>query len=230
MKIKFAMLLWLITSTVIAQHGHYGMTPDKPSTHGMLIFGNEKIYASHLPLFHSPHDYQIILELELIAADKKKFIADQQLHPEFTTYSIEPEKFVLPDMIASPKPFKVNVYRGHFERGSTALLEQVTVTIRQVIYFKKLNLADVKDTSTKFILFGNSKEQYAAHRLSNKPDFEQIMQVSSNIIDANKYELINFISDVNAPVGVSGNSIISADNKKIFLLKQLYLEFNDLKE
>ena len=38
---------------------------DVPTTHGMLLFGNETVYASHLPMFHSPHDYQLILELDL---------------------------------------------------------------------------------------------------------------------------------------------------------------------
>jgi hypothetical protein len=87
-------------------------SPNKPSVHGMLIFGKKNSYALHLPLFHTPHDYQIILQLKLSLAAQQKFLKDQQLHPEFTAYTIEPKRFVLPDMIGRPKPFKVNLYRG----------------------------------------------------------------------------------------------------------------------
>ena len=58
-------LLFSATFKLTAQQGHHISATDKTSVHGMLIFGKEKIYASHLPLFHPPHDYQIILELEL---------------------------------------------------------------------------------------------------------------------------------------------------------------------
>ncbi len=95
----------VFTVKLIAQHGHNDMLPDKPSTHGMLIFGKEQIYASHLPLFHTPHNYQIIIELQLDNLSKEKFLKDQLQHPEFTTYTIEPERFVLPEMIKNPQAF-----------------------------------------------------------------------------------------------------------------------------
>jgi hypothetical protein len=30
-------------------------------THGMLLFGEETLYLSHLPMFMSPHNFQVIL-------------------------------------------------------------------------------------------------------------------------------------------------------------------------
>lgn len=213
----------------VAQH-HQINNGDKPSTHGMLIFGKEKIYASHLPLFHPPHDYQIILELELDKTARQKFITDQQQHPESVTYTIEPEKFVLPEKINSKGSFKASVYRGHFERGGIKIATDVNIKITQVVYFKKLDPTATKDTGTDFILFGNTKEQFAAHHISDKPDFEQIIQVKAiTPVDA-KYVLLSLNKESNNPVGVSGNTIETSDKKKVVLLKQLYLEFDDLKE
>jgi hypothetical protein len=222
---------FLLTSYICeAQHHNMGEA-DKPSVHGMLIFGNEKIYASHLPLFHTPHDYQIILELELEKTTKDQFVKDQQLHPEFTTYSIEPEKFILPEMIKNPKPFKVNIYRGHFERGGVLVIKQITATIKQVIYFRKFDPLEIKASDTRFIVFGNSNEQFAAHHISNHPDFEQIIQVRTSLLRTDKpFELILFNLTVNSPVGVSGNVIETSGKGKFTLLKQIYLEFDDLKE
>mgnify|MGYP003693773227 CR=1 FL=1 len=34
-------------------------------THGMLLFGDETLYLSHLPMFMSPHNFQVILAVTL---------------------------------------------------------------------------------------------------------------------------------------------------------------------
>jgi hypothetical protein len=221
-------------SVAMAQHGHEGMSADKPSTHGMLIFGKEKIYASHLPLFQAPHNYQIILELELSTSDKKKLVSDQQAHPEFTTYTIEPEKFILPEMVKNPRPFTVNLYRGHFERGGTKLLTNIRVTISKIVFFKKLKADEAKAITTDYILFGNTKEQFIAHHITNKPDFEQIIQVKAKPAAMEQdtlYTIVRLNTTLNHPVGVSGNTVEAQGKDKkqaLVLLRQLYLEFDDL--
>lgn len=214
-----------------AQHGHSGMAPDKPAVHGMLIFGTQTIYASHLPLFHAPHNYQVILELELDKAAKEKFIKDQQLHPEFTTYTFEPESFILADKINSKGSFRANLYRGHFERGGVKIADSISIKITAVIFFKQFDPAEPRRANAAYFLFGNGKEQFAVHQISNKPDFEQIIQVKAAGL-SNKPETVIF-STTNNPAGVSSNAIsvkISGKERQLVLLKQLYLEFDDLRE
>jgi len=223
--------IFCFASGATAQHGHSDMSADKPSVHGMLIFGTDKIYASHLPLFHAPHNYQIILELELDKTAKEKFITDQLQHPEFTTYTIEPELFILPDKIKGKGSFKANLYRGHFERGGTKIADSIEINITTVIYFKKFNETEARLTNSAYLLFGNSKEQFAVHQISNKPDFEQIIQVKTELGKNNCDTVI--ISASNDPVGISGNMVSIKTNSregKLILQKQLYLEFDDLKE
>jgi hypothetical protein len=222
-------LFAFISANTFAQHDHSAMVTDKASTHGMLIFGTDKIYASHLPMFRTPHNYQIIIELTLDKTAKQKFIADQKLHPEYTTYTIEPEKFVLPDMINAKRSFKANVYRGHFERGGIKIADSINIKITNIVYFKKFDSTAAKHTEANFLVFGTSKEQFAIHQISNKPDFEQILQVKTSIA---KLETVSF-STINNSVGVSSNTITVKINNKdvvVTLLKQLYLEFDDLKE
>jgi hypothetical protein len=230
----FSFLLPVLCAFAIdikAQHGHSSMAPDKPSVHGMLIFGTQTIYASHLPLFHAPHNYQVILELELDKAAKEKFIKDQQLHPEFTTYTFEPERFILPDKINSKGSFKANLFRGHFERGGVKIADSISIKIAAVIFFKQFDPAESRRANAVYLLFGNGKEQFAVHQISNKPDFEQIIQVKAAGL-SNKPEPVIF-SAINNPVGVSSNTIsvkISGKERQLILLKQLYLEFDDLRE
>jgi hypothetical protein len=222
-----ALIIACFALNLNAQSPHGSMSSDKPSGHGMLIFGTEKMYASHLPLFRTPHNYQIILELELDKTAKQKFVLDQKLHPEFTTYSIDPEKFVLPDKIESKGSFKANLYRGHFERGGIKIADSIQIKISTVVYFKKFNEAETKANNASFILFGNSKEQFAVHQITNKPDFEQIILIKT-VLGKNLFETA-ILSESNNPIGVSGNTI-SVKDSKIILLKQLYLEFDDLKD
>jgi hypothetical protein len=196
----------------------------------MLIFGTDNVYASHLPMFHSPHNYQIVIELTLDKVAKQKFVADQLKNPQFTTYTIEPERFVLPDMIAKQGSFKANLYRGHFERGGVKIAAGITLKVSKVVYFKKFDAAETKKDSAAFLLFGSAKEQFAVHQISSKPDFEQIIQVKLGL--TNPIETSVFAS-TNTPIGISGNTIkVKMGNKDmdIVLLKQLYLEFDDLKE
>src|SRR5438128_933955 len=92
-----------------------GLTPalaaDPPATHGMLLFGKSKIYVSHLPMFHSPHDYQMLAELELPPAALSAYKKSLAEHPAETVYTLVPERFSLPLMVAHPQPFRAELFR-----------------------------------------------------------------------------------------------------------------------
>jgi hypothetical protein len=218
-----------------SQGKHIMETPDKASTHGMVIFGKNKIYSYHLPMFHSPHNYQIILELELSETAKNLFIEDQKNNPEYATYTIEPETFVLPQMIAKGNSFMVDLYRGHFERGGKKIASKIKVVIKEVLFYNKFKSDEKRSALSSFILFGNDKEQFMAHLLTNKPDFDQIIEVKApidTILKEKNYVVINTDLTENSVLGVSGNEIEIPINKvkyPIVLLRQLYLEFGDLK-
>jgi hypothetical protein len=218
--------LSLIVSSTFAQHEHHGAT-DQPTTHGMLIMGKEIFYLSHLPMFGGAHNYQGIFRVKLDEKSAKVFKKDQANHPENPTYSIAPiDTFVLPEMAANPRPFKAELYRGHFERGGELISQSVTITIEKVVLFKKFDLTKARDTKAEYIIFGSNKEKFIAHLISNRPDFEQIIQVKTSLEEGIKVVLNN---DSNNVVGVSGNTVDFGKNKPtITLLKQVYLEFGDL--
>ena len=43
--------------------------PEEPNFHGMVLVGEKRAYLYHLPMFHSPHDYQAIFEVSLTSDD-----------------------------------------------------------------------------------------------------------------------------------------------------------------
>jgi len=231
MKKYFSIILLVVTLVSGLQKAQ---AHDHSAVHGMLVMGTSKIYLSHLPMFHSPHDYQVLLEVQLSSEAQKIYQASLEKSTE-TVYTLVPEPFVLPEMIKNPKPFKATLYQGHFERGGTVLVENFDVKISKILYFKKFNPQDAKPDTNNFILFGNNEEQFLAHEIVAAPDFDQVLKVkanSENLENANfKKVVVNGTS--NAPLANTIQSLQvhdsdSENNFDIAIQSQLYLELDDL--
>src|ERR1044072_7370287 len=78
---------------------------DGPSTHNMLVFGDQTVFFSHLPMFHglnatstdfvSPHRFQVILQAALTAEQMATYVKDRKAHPNTQFYPLGPERSVL---------------------------------------------------------------------------------------------------------------------------------------
>lgn len=177
MRLRFPTLACLALLLVVSS----AVRADNPSTHGMVLFGTERTYLSHLPLFKTPNDYQVILAVRfgllpngkdaqaVYLKDKGEYGAD--------FYTFEPETFVLADQIAAKKAFKGTLYRGHFARGGTPIAKDVPVNIETILHFRKLD-PKAPAARDQWLLFGTKREAYFAHRISTPPDFDQIVRVS----------------------------------------------------
>ncbi|MBT2744952.1 MULTISPECIES: MBL fold metallo-hydrolase [unclassified Lysobacter] len=150
---------------------------DKPNTHGMLVVGVDAVYLSHLPMFHRPHNYQLIFEAALPDAALRTYRADAKAHPgEY--YTLAPTaQWVLPDTIRPDGHFKADLYRGHFERGGTMIASGIDVGVRRIVHFRRFEPGR-KPQPAQWIGFGRAGERFAAHRLEGPPDMDQIVQVS----------------------------------------------------
>ena len=157
-------------------------------THNMMLVGQRSAFLSHLPMFHSEHRFQVILEVGFDKSGKSVlagYTRDRAHNPDVKMYTVEPaERFVLARLWASDDPaarkaFAGAVYRGHLERGGKKVsgLSTVDVRVKRVVYAQELRPDDPRDTELKYILFGTSRELYVAHRLSQAPDFDQILRV-----------------------------------------------------
>jgi hypothetical protein len=171
----------MLCSSVIAIPNVSAQEADQPAIHGMLMVGGNTIYLSHLPMFHTPHEYQAIVEADLGETGDTIYREDRKSHPMENIYTLQPqERFVLPAMIQNPTTFPAKIYRGHFERGGTVIAESVPVKITKVIYFKKFETNARKPAGLYYILFGNNREQFVAHLITAKPDFDQVLRVEVN--------------------------------------------------
>ena len=150
--------------------------------HGMLIVGEQTAFLSHLPLFASPHDYQVILEVTFAKAgsDPQADYFNDRKRSGTKIYTLEPDRFVLPQLAAATplRSFKANIYRGHFERfpnerakEAARIGEAVNVTVTRVIHFRKFDPAAGKSARLEYLLFGKGTEIFAAHVITGAPGF-----------------------------------------------------------
>lgn len=150
---------------------------DPASVHGMLLFGQDEVYLSHLPMFHRPHDYQVILKVDLPANIQKEYLADRKKHPKEKYYTFVPTSFVLPTLKDKPFALEGSIYRGHFERGGTEILKNVKTGIPQVLEFKKLDAASTLGTPL-YYLVGSPTEYFMIHSIVGRPNFDHVAQVT----------------------------------------------------
>jgi hypothetical protein len=94
--------------------------PERPAVHGMLMVGEARVLLSHLPMFHAPHDQQIILEASLSAPGfnpQKKYVDDRNA-TQTRIYTWVPKPFVLSDLCISSGT--ANHDRNHLPRSFRA--------------------------------------------------------------------------------------------------------------
>jgi hypothetical protein len=222
-----------------APSAHHG-AGDRPAVHGMLLFGERRQYLSHLPLFHAPHDYQIIIAAELDGGADEKGARTRYLDDRRRTgtavYTFVPERFRLPDLAFQRKAgafrFRGEVVRGHFERGGTEIDRGVRVTPR-VIFAEKL-APEGKVSGDTWLLFGARDEAYLAHLVAGPPDFDQIVAVDApaEVRDADLARGVRLSAGI-AGRPLSENAAVSATladgrTTSLKVRNQIYLETNDL--
>lgn len=201
---------------------------DPPSTHGMLLVGEKTLFASHLPMFHRPHDYQGIARISVGENVLAIYQADRAGHPNETVYTIVPEKFSLPDKLKAGATFKAALFRGHFERGGEEIVAEMKVTVAEVIHFRRLDPKETKPQTARAILFGSGKDAFAAHLISGQPDFDQVLELQGMPQPITADPVMTF-ADHPGDKPLPEKTDLEAGKQKVRLGRQLYLEFDDLK-
>ena len=227
-----ALLMAMVGFAPKPSHAH-----DHPAVHGMLMFGGKGVYLSHLPMFHHPHHYQVILKVKFNDKVEKAFFEDQKKNPK-VFYTFEPATAVLPEIVAGKVPLKGTVYRGHFERGGVDIIHGVTAAIEKVVHFRKFDENEQRPALATYLLFGEPGDTWIAHVISKKPNFDHVASVSlsTNVNDkALAGNAIVFqIPGMHDMTPLESGSPVDAQSESVprFKLESIetkYLEFGDLK-
>jgi hypothetical protein len=154
---------------------------DPPSTHGMLLFGDKVNFASHLPMFHSPHDYQLLMRLEFGTLPKEmphtleNYAAAKAAGR--TLFTLVPERMDLSQVISGLKrSFRAEIFDGHFERGGKSL-GPVSVVVAEIVFAEKLSPRGQQPSHESYLSFGAQGEFFAAHLIEARPSFDAILKI-----------------------------------------------------
>lgn len=153
---------------------------DVPAEHGMLLFGDKVAYASHLPMFHAPHGYQVILKLSLERLGKSHALSKYAAAKAagHTLFTLVPQVLDLTQVIdGTLKAFQAAIYDGHFEQGGKSL-GLVDVSVAKLIFAAKLNPHARARPSEQYLVFGENGSYFAAHLIGGKPSFDAIVSVT----------------------------------------------------
>ena len=176
MKTLLISLALLAATPALANSPAHGPTHGE---HGMALFGGkEALYASHLPMFHAPHDYQVVLQIHL--ADPALDLAlKQRLDGRTTLWTVAPEKFDLdrlqPGAPAPLQRFQADLVLGHFEQGGTTVYRRATVVIDRVWLFRKLSPEVRTRAVARYVQVGNGTQRYLIKEIDSRPDFDHIV-------------------------------------------------------
>ena len=231
-------LVWCITGTSSA---------DPLAIHGMLLFGESTTYISHLPMFHVPHDYQLLAQVDLSDLTNSSTLAKyQQAKQTSVHFTIVPKPMDLTKVIdGTITSFPADIYQGHFERGGT-LIGPAMVTVKDQLMKNKI--VKTKGPSLDFLSFGQSGEYYLIHVIAGQPTYDAIYKTTSPTTTVfppcgrafcpNPYDLP--ISDDVLPLTITATDLSlgakhpvntqigAAFSPRVTVNNPIYIEYNEL--
>lgn len=151
-------------------------------THGMVLFGgSDGLYAAHLPMFHAPHDYQVVLRVRL--ADPAQDAALRaHLQESIALWTLDPEKFAIdrlaPGAAQPLTSFRAAVVQGHFEQDGRKHSE-AQLLVDEVLHFRQLPMAVRSAPATRYLQFGAPERRYLVKLIESRPDFDHIFALDT---------------------------------------------------
>lgn len=150
----------------------------------MVMFG--KNYLSHIPMFHEPHDYQIIMDVRL---DHPQIGPDDNFGESLHTFV--PDKFSLGDLLNGKlEKIQGTVFEGNFEDGGKPVLEGVTAHIEEVLHSHHLADSQTAPAGLDYWLYGDRTDAYLVHPIAGgTAGFDQILHVGLDQAQVSDQEL-----------------------------------------
>ncbi len=175
---KLILTLWLAL-TVCAAHA----APSTFGTHGMVLFGGaDGLYASHLPMYHAPHDYQVVLRLRMADAAQDAQLR-ARLQERVALWTLDPQKFAIdrlaPDAATALNTFKAGVVLGHFEQDGVTQHAAADFVIEEVLHYRQLPMQPGVASKANYLQFGKAQRRYLVKLIESRPDFDHIFIVDS---------------------------------------------------
>jgi hypothetical protein len=170
-------ILLLLSQVSFAEEKVKELPPLDPSymgVHGMVLVNKgSSIYASHLPLYHKPHNVQLLYKLDNNDLSVLQTVRDSQF------ITIKPKPFNLQRLMRGEKlVIEADLYAGHFERGGMLVYKDISLSFDKQLYVRTFD--DIQPSSTKqeydvVSLRGNYK--IYIHKIQLAPSYDHLLGV-----------------------------------------------------
>ncbi|MBC7428464.1 MAG: hypothetical protein H7336_07630 [Bacteriovorax sp.] len=147
------------------------------ATHGMVLFGHQKLLAYHLPMFHKVHAHQVVFEFTVPEEVRAKIIAAYGVD-NFLTFV--PDPFDLEKFLVAPHPLKGDIYSGHFEKDGVVIMNDVTLETPKIIYQGGL-IKENGNSTENYILAGTPFDLFLIHLLDGGKQQDQIVSAKIEV-------------------------------------------------
>jgi hypothetical protein len=229
-------------STVMAQTQSSALEApvqsDKPlgyGQHGMAVFGNSAgLFASHLPMFHAPHDTQVIFRFHL-----RDTAVDSALRKALTEkpalWTLDPELFDLHRLAPGhPSPlrhFTARFVEGHFERGGSERFLAQDVEIEEVLVFRPLNAIRTEGVASagRYFVIGAPQGHFLVKEIDRRPDFDAIIALRGSKPAPSMWPEVIFIATPEMAVPTRAAMNRALKKHGFSAGRVLYFETEDLK-
>lgn len=165
---------------VAAQNSEISATASA-AVHGMVIFGTDTLFVSHIPMYMSPHDYQSIMQVKLSHPTSDALAVYQKAlgtSGKQTLFTVRPKPFVLPNLLNGKiSSFTADLYKGNFEQGGKVVLSNVTVTVEENLYTTQLSKSTAAAEALTYIPVETADSSYLVHQISAPNNFDHIVQI-----------------------------------------------------
>lgn len=182
--------------------------------HGMFMFGgSDGLFASHLPMYHQPHNVQLVFGFHLIDSEidrKVRRVLENTSKDADQIWTIVPEKFDI-TRLSEFHPYRlktltVDLVDGHFERGGKVVFSQLEIAIGDVKMFQVLDTKTVSDDLRSAIdprycvvsVDPQSTNQFLVKELGTRPEADHILRIEHAVGLLPSCITVNFSSAVPA--------------------------------
>ncbi|GGP96566.1 hypothetical protein [Shewanella ulleungensis] len=224
-------------ATGLQDHSQHAEHPVKMGLHGMLLFGSQYgLFASHLPMFHQPHNAQVVYKLSFADPTIQAEVIEgirASANSNDPIWTIVPTTFDLslldPKHPQNTTQLTVDVVKGHFERGGKMQWQAQKINVDKMELFYPLPLKSglAKEADNHYLNLNyqpNDKVQFLVNTLMSRPDADHIVRLDE--VQAPLAKTIILAADQHL---FNTEAQLSSVLPEVTSVHRIYLELGELK-
>lgn len=217
-KCTFLLLGFVCLFTYAEEKELPALDPKYEGVHGMVLLTHRStVYAYHLPLYHVPHNIQVLYKLEVKDVALLQMIRDAEL------VTIKPEVFNIQRLERGEEMvINADIFMGHFERDGMLVHQSRPLTFAKKLYARYINELDLSSNKQVYdvVDLKNNYKIYI-HRIQQAPSYDHVIHIDAEA---------SCLSSFNTSSAVPKRSELQFKFINCGTMKPLYYETQDFQK